>query len=101
MKKIEDYGLKEIPFKSQGTHTGKYPYVPSTEFNRLTGEIDRVLSGDPRGMLVRGPQGSGKTATRSALVNKYDNMQDQIVISQRVSSLEPRGVLYNFQKNLI
>ena len=100
MKKIADYGLKEIPFKSQGTHTGKYPYVPSTEFKKLTDEIHRVLEGDPRGMLVRGPQGSGKTATREELVKMYSNMQDQIVISQRVRSLFPDGTIYLLQQNL-
>ena len=42
MKDVSEYNLKEIPFSSQGSESGKYPFVPSESFNELISEIKKI-----------------------------------------------------------
>ena len=103
MGDLEDkFGLKAIPLKSQGSDTDEYDFVPSSMFNDLVDEIERVLTTiDPRAIIVQGPQGSGKTATRRALVSRYQDKPDHIVISMHLASLHPRDLVWSFVNELM
>ena len=86
---IEKYGLKTIPFQSQGSETGKYPFVPSESFNLLISEIDKIQQQKDSGaIIVQGPQGSGKTATKKGLVEAFSSRSGVGIITVHLSSID-------------
>jgi len=65
-------GLKKIPFALQGSDTGEYSYVRSHSFDTLIENIIQIRdSKNPQAIILRGPQGSGKTATKRELLKKF------------------------------
>jgi hypothetical protein len=94
--KIEEYGLKAIPFKSQGSESGKYPFVPSDSFNELIAEIEKIhQQKDSSAIIVQGPQGSGKTATRNGLHDYFSQKSDVAIISVNLSSVDVRDLSWS------
>ena len=89
MKTLSDYGLNENPFSSQASDSGKYPFVPSTAFKELISDIEGVLDNrDAIGIIVRGPQGSGKTATKRGLQDYFSQKNNVRRIEVTLSSIE-------------
>ena len=82
---LASFGLKQIPFSSQGSESGKYPFVPSGSFNELILEIEKIHDGDPSAIIVRGPQGSGKSATKYGL-NEHFSKKGVTIIQINLSS---------------
>ncbi len=98
---FQKYGLKSIPFKSQGSDTGKYPFVPSNSFDELISEIKKIQDQKDSGaIIVRGPQGSGKTATRNGIVNRFANESNIVIITVNLSSIELRDLVWSIIDNL-
>ena len=95
---LASFGLKQIPFSSQGSESGKYPFVPSGSFNELILEIEKIHDGDPSAIIVRGPQGSGKSATKYGL-NDYFSKKGITVIQVNLSSLELRDLGWSIFDN--
>ena len=86
---IEKYGLKAIPFQSQGSESGKYPFVPSESFNELISEMEKIQEQKDSGaIIVQGPQGSGKTATRNGLFEVFSSKSEVGIITVHLSSLD-------------
>ncbi len=97
---LEKYGLKLIPFKSQGSESGKYPFVPSESFNNLISEIQEIREDKDAGSIIfRGPQGSGKTATRNGILNNFLQQTDVGIIAVNLSSLELRDLTWSIANN--
>ena len=93
---IEEYGLKTIPFKSQGSESGKYPFVPSNSFNELISEIEKIHEQkDSSAIIVQGPQGSGKTATRNGIVNSFSQKPNIAIIAVNLSSIDLRDLAWS------
>ena len=93
---LEKYGLKAIPFKSQGSESGKYPFVPSDSFNELISEIEKIREQkDSGGIIVQGPQGSGKTATRNGINNYFSQKSGIAIISVNLSSVDLRDLTWS------
>ena len=89
MKNLAEYGLKEIPFKSLATDTGQYPFVPSSSFNELITEISTMRAAkDPSAIIIQGPQGSGKTATKNGIKNKFKAEKDVIILHITLTSVD-------------
>ena len=98
MKDVSEYNLKEIPFSSQGSESGKYPFVPSESFNELISEIKKIHNGDPSAIIVRGPQGSGKSATKYGL-NAYFKDENVTILQVNLASLELRDLAWSIIDN--
>ena len=93
---IESYGLKAIPFQSQASESGKYPFVPSESFNQLISEIEKTQQQkDSRAIIVQGPQGSGKTATRNGIHNYFSQKSGIAIISISLSSVDVRDLTWS------
>ena len=93
---IEEYGLKAIPFKSQGSESGKYPFVPSESFNELISEIEKIHEQkDSAAIIVQGPQGSGKTATRNGISNYFTQKHGVATISVSLSSVDIKDLAWS------
>ena len=98
---IEKFGLKLIPFKSQGSDTGKYPFVPSNSFNELISEIKKIQDQKDSGaIIVRGPQGSGKTATRNGIINNFSEKANIAIIAVNLSSIDLRDLAWSIIDNV-
>jgi len=83
------FGLKVIPFKSQGSETGKYQFIPSESFNELIAEIEKIREQKNSGaIIIQGPQGSGKTATRNGIVKAFSQKSGVAIIAVYLSSLD-------------
>ena len=88
MKSLADYGLTRNSFSSQGSESGRYPYVEAKAFNDLVNEIQKIRNqSDASAIIVQGPQGSGKTATRNGLVKHFTQQSDVGIIKTNLSSL--------------
>jgi hypothetical protein len=93
---LEKYGLKVIPFQSQGSESGKYPFVPSESFNDLISEIEKIYDQkDSSAIIVQGPQGSGKTATRNGIHNYFAQKSGVAIISVNLSSVDLRDLTWS------
>ena len=93
---IEKYGLKTIPFQSQGSESGKYPFVPSESFNELISEIEKIQQQKDSGaIIVQGPQGSGKTATRKGLVEAFSSKSEIGIITVHLSSIDLKDLAWS------
>lgn len=103
----ETFGLKTIPFSSQASETGKYPFVPSNSFNELIEEIEKIHEQkDSSAIIVRGPQGSGKSATRKGVVDAFSGKTNIAVIAVSLSSIDLRDLTWSIidkvkEQNLI
>ena len=93
---IEKYGLKAIPFQSQASESGKYPFVPSESFNELILEIEKIQQQkDSSAIIVQGPQGSGKTATRNGIHNYFSQKSGIAIFSISLSSVDVRDLTWS------
>ena len=93
---LEKYGLKAIPFQSQGSESGKYPFVSSDSFNELISEIEKIHDQkDSSAIIVQGPQGSGKTATRNGIQDYFSQKSDVTIISVNLSSVDVRDLAWS------
>ncbi len=67
------YNLAEIPFEPTGAATEKYPYVAPKKFSVIEEKMDEVVNEKKLYVvLLRAPQGGGKTATASELKRRVE-----------------------------
>ena len=96
MKTLADYGLKSNPFSSQGSETGKYPYVEVKAFKKLIHLIEEIKrTSDGSAVVVQGPQGSGKTAAKNGLVKHFSNQPEIGIIAVDLSSLQVEDLAWS------
>ena len=101
-KSLSYYGLQRIPFKSQGSESGKYPFVPSETFNELISEIEKIYEQNDSGaIIVQGPQGSGKTATRNGILKSFCHKSGVSILAVSLSSLELRDLTWSIVDNAL
>ena len=100
MKSFAEYGLNQNPFSSQGTETGRYPFVPSKAFNELIARIEKIrVQKDSSAIIVQGPQGSGKSATRNGIKDTFAKKPNTVVIQTSLSSLDIRDLAWSIIDN--
>ena len=100
MKSLAEYGLKINPFSSQGSETGRYPYVEAKEFKRLIHIIEEIKrQNDASAVIVQGPQGSGKTAARNGIIKYFSNQPKTGIITVNLSSLNVADLAWSIVDN--
>ena len=94
------FGLRKNPFSTQGSDTSKTDFVPTKAFKELTDKIDQVRhQKNSRAIIVQGPQGSGKTATKKGLDQQYSAQSDVGIIQVTLSSLDLRDLTWSIVSN--
>ena len=96
---MDDYCLKKIPFKSLATDTGQYEHVLSRPFNELTEEIAKIRASDPAAIIIQGPQGSGKTATKNGIKNKFQTEKNVAIIHVNLLNLKMSSLTFSIIDN--
>ena len=95
-----DFGLRKNPFSTQGSDTNKTDFVPTKAFKELTDKINQVRhQKNSRAIIVQGPQGSGKTATKKGLDQQYSAQSDVGIIQVTLSSLDLRDLTWSIVSN--
>jgi hypothetical protein len=97
------YGLKEIPFEPTGAAAGKYPYVAPREFDAVEERIREVVNERKLYvMLLKAPQGGGKTATTAELKARADSgkyvQRPVTIIANRLLDLDISHYASDFLK---
>ena len=96
MKNLNEYGLKRIPFKSLATDTGQYEIVFSRPFNELISEIDNIraeTNKEAAAIIIQGPQGSGKTATKKGIKQRFETETRIVIIHFSLNDIELFDIL--------
>jgi len=92
----KDFGLRRIPFKSLGTDTGQYPFVPGSAFRELTSAINAIrATKEVYAIVIQGPQGSGKTATKNGIKTEFQGQNDVAILHVTLSSIELSDLVFS------
>ena len=82
--------LTLIPFNPSGTETGEYPDVRSDDFDTIIKHAKELKSDKKTDLIiVKGPQGGGKTATTSGIIKDFENDANTIVFPTILANLDP------------
>jgi len=98
----KEFGLKEIPFEPLGTETGKYPIIRSSDFDELIRKAhDSRIDRKTDVVLVRAPQGAGKTAISSEVNSEFKKDPKTTVISTSLINMKPSDLTRQIIVNAI